>query len=55
MELRNTRLAANFLTFVPAIIALRSWDFVAHGATRGLPQGIVKFVLTGLGIPELPR
>jgi AcrR family transcriptional regulator len=51
LELRNTRLAANFMSFVPAIIALRSWDLAASGS-RGLNQAIVKFVLSGLGIPE---
>jgi AcrR family transcriptional regulator len=50
LELRNTRLAANFLSFVPAIVALRSWD-LAPGGARGVNQAIVKFILSGLGIP----
>ena len=54
LELRNTRLAANFLSFVPAIIALRSWD-LASSASRNLNQAILQFILSGLGIPGLKR
>ena len=55
LELRNTRLAANFLSFVPAIIALRSWDLATAGGNRSLNQGILNFILSGLGIPALER
>ena len=54
LELRNTRLAANFLSFVPAIVALRSWDLATAGS-RGLNQGILNFILSGLGIPDIKR
>lgn len=54
LELRNKRLAANFLTFVPAISALRSWDLATNGGNRSLHEGILKFLLAGLGIPDLP-
>lgn len=54
LELRNRRLAANFLSFVPAISALRSWDLAKNGASgRNLHQEILQFVLAGLGIPDL--
>ncbi len=54
LELRNKRLAANFLSFVPAISALRSWD-LAPGGNRGQNQAIRHFILSGLGIPDLSR
>jgi AcrR family transcriptional regulator len=54
LELRNTRLAANLLSFVPAIVALRSWDLATAGS-RGLNQGILNFILSGLGIPDIKR
>jgi AcrR family transcriptional regulator len=54
LELRNTRLAANLLTFVPAIVALRSWD-LAPGGSRGVSQAIIGFILSGLGIPYPKR
>lgn len=54
LALRNTRLAANFLSFVPAIIALRSWDLASSGG-RNLNQSILQFILSGLGIPDLKR
>ena len=52
LELRNKRLAANLLTFVPAISALRSWDLASNGGNRSLHEEILKFILAGLGIPE---
>jgi len=54
LEMRNTRLAANLLSFVPAIVALRSWDLATAGS-RGLNQGILNFILSGLGIPDIKR
>jgi AcrR family transcriptional regulator len=54
LEFRNKRLAANFLSFVPAISALRSWD-LAGTASRNLNQGILQFILAGLGIPYPKR
>jgi len=54
LELRNTRLAANLLTFVPAIVALRSWD-LAPGGGRGVSQAIIRFILAGLDIPYPKR
>jgi AcrR family transcriptional regulator len=50
LKLPNKRLAANFLSFVPAIIALRAWDLAGAGS-RNLNQGILQFILAGLGIP----
>jgi TetR/AcrR family transcriptional regulator, cholesterol catabolism regulator len=54
LELRNKRLAANFLSFVPAMSALRSWDLAGAGS-RNLNQGILQFILAGLGIPYPKR
>jgi AcrR family transcriptional regulator len=51
---RDRRLAANFLSFVPAIIALRYWDLVLHKSDRAQEE-IVEFVLRGLGIPNPTR
>lgn len=45
------RLAANFLSFVPAIVALRHWDLAAHNFA-GTQEEIVRFVLRGLGLPQ---
>ena len=45
----NKRLAANLLSFVPAILALRAWDL--HESTPDMERGIVEFLLKGLGIP----
>jgi TetR/AcrR family transcriptional regulator, cholesterol catabolism regulator len=54
LAIRHTRLVANFLSFVPAIVALRSWDLESKGL-RSQSQSILKFILAGLGIPELKR
>jgi TetR/AcrR family transcriptional regulator, cholesterol catabolism regulator len=53
LEIRSSRLAANLLSFVPAIVALRSWDLASAGGARGIHAGIIKFILDGLGIPPL--
>jgi AcrR family transcriptional regulator len=55
LGLRNKRLAANLLSFVPAISALRSWDLAGNGANRNLHQDVLNFILAGLSIPELQR
>ena len=51
---KDRRLAANFLSFIPAMIALRYWDLVLHESDRAQDQ-IVSFVLRGLGINEPDR
>jgi AcrR family transcriptional regulator len=53
-QMRNSRLAANLVSFVPAIMALRNWDLVSHGC-RGTNTLILQFILAGLGIPDLKR
>jgi AcrR family transcriptional regulator len=55
LELRNSRLIANLMSFVPAIVALRSWELTSKGPSRNLHAEIVKFMLDGLGIPPLKR
>jgi AcrR family transcriptional regulator len=47
----DRRLAANFLSFIPAMIALRYWDLVLHDSERAQDE-IVRFALRGLGLPE---
>lgn len=51
LAVREPRLAANFLSFIPAMTALRYWDLVLHQCDRA-QEDIVRFVLRGLGIEE---
>jgi AcrR family transcriptional regulator len=50
-RIKNRRIAANFLSFVPAMVALRSWDLFSHGESHEIEEAILTFVLSGLGIP----
>lgn len=50
----NQRIAANFLSFVPAIVALRSWDLTSHAPREVIEESILEFVLNGLGIALHP-
>lgn len=50
-SISNQRIAANFLSFVPAIVALRAWDLTPHAGREEVEDAIVKFTLTGIGIP----
>jgi len=52
-RLANKRLSANLLSFVPAVVALRSWDLVAHVGPEELEDGLLEFVLAGVGVPNL--
>jgi AcrR family transcriptional regulator len=49
----DARIAANFLSFVPAVTALRYWDLVLHQSEK-CEDEIVGFILRGLDIPPLP-
>lgn len=49
--LENRRLAANLLSFVPAIVALRSWD-LRHYESKDSERLILSFLLKGMGIPD---
>lgn len=51
LRLPNTRIAANLLSFVPAIIALRWWDLSLHSDRQETEYAILDFILAGLGIP----
>lgn len=51
---RNSRIAANFITFVPAIVALRWWDLVESAKQKEVESEILAFILRGLGIPQKP-
>lgn len=46
----SQRIAANFLSFVPAIVALRSWDLTPHASREEIETSILEFILNGLGI-----
>lgn len=52
--LSNRRIAANFLSFVPAIAALRSWDLSIHAERAETEDAILAFLLTGLGVRADP-
>lgn len=52
IEVKDRRLAANFLSFIPAMTALRYWDLVHHNSEKAQSE-IVDFVLRGLGIPPV--
>lgn len=45
----DRRLAANFLSFVPAMSALRSWD-LAFNCDADVEEGVLRFCLNGLGM-----
>jgi AcrR family transcriptional regulator len=47
----NKRIAANFLSFVPAIVALRSWDLLTQAGREEVENTVLSFTLRGLGIP----
>jgi AcrR family transcriptional regulator len=51
LNIKNSRIAANFLSFVPAMVALRSWDLVLHADREEMEDSILRFTLAGLGIP----
>lgn len=50
----NRRIAANFLSFVPAMIALRSWDLTPHATREETEAAILSFILNGLDISPVP-
>jgi AcrR family transcriptional regulator len=52
---KNRRIAANILSFVPAMVALRSWDLAAHATREEVNDALLRFILVGLQIPfEVP-
>jgi len=48
--IRNRRIAANFLSFVPAMVALRSWDMAPLATREEVDAALLQFTLSGLGI-----
>ena len=52
LRLANTRIAANLLSFVPAIVALRWWDLSLYSHRDEAERAILDFILAGLGIPD---
>ena len=51
IRFKNKRLAANLLSFVPAIVSLRRWDLASDDVDDTV-QSISDFVLSGLKIPN---
>jgi hypothetical protein len=47
----NARLAANIVTFLPTIVALRRWDLRRRVPRQAQVRGITEFLLRGLGAP----
>lgn len=45
----NARLAANIVTFLPTMIALRRWDLRGRLSRDALLNGVAEFMLRGLG------
>jgi AcrR family transcriptional regulator len=45
----NARLAANIVTFLPTIVALRRWDLRGRMSREALLDGVAEFLLRGLG------
>jgi hypothetical protein len=54
IRVSDRRLAANCLSFIPSMVALRYWDLVLHDSDRAQEE-IICFILRGLGLPEPPR
>lgn len=52
IRIANRRIAANLLSFVPAVIALRWWDLSIHASQQEAEIEIRRFILAGIGIPE---
>ncbi|MGH7279347.1 MAG: TetR/AcrR family transcriptional regulator [Candidatus Rokuibacteriota bacterium] len=50
LPLRDRRLAANIVTFLPTIAALRRWDLDRRVARADIVAGLVEFMLRGLGL-----
>lgn len=50
----NARLAANVVTFLPTIVALRRWDLGGRISRDALLRGVGEFLLRGLGAVDLP-
>lgn len=50
LAVSNRRVAANLMTFVPAIVALRWWDLSTHARWDEIEDQIFAFVLNGIGV-----
>lgn len=50
LAVTNRRIAANLMTFVPAIVALRWWDLSTHARYDEIEEQIFAFVMKGIGI-----
>jgi AcrR family transcriptional regulator len=51
----NARLAANIVTFLPTMVALRRWDLRSQVSREALLSGVSEFLLRGLGAVEPVR
>jgi hypothetical protein len=50
----NGRLAANIVTFLPTMLALRRWDLRPRMSREAMLDGVTAFLLRGLGATEGP-
>lgn len=50
LGLRSTRVAANLLSFVPAVMALRSWDLSQHCNGGEAENAVYEFLVAGLAL-----
>lgn len=50
LAVANRRVAANLMTFVPAIVALRWWDLSTHARWDEIEEQVFAFVLNGIGV-----
>ena len=50
LRLPNRRLAANIISFVPTILSLRAWDLAPYVKRSEQEEGILDFILAGLGV-----
>lgn len=50
VTIRNRTLAANIVTFLPTIVALRRWDLSRKVSKAEVIEGLTEFMMRGLGV-----
>ena len=51
----DPRLSADIITYLCSLVALRRWNLRRRFAPDDAVEGLIAFVLRGLGVPEGPR
>jgi AcrR family transcriptional regulator len=54
IEFEHGALAANIVTFLPAMIALRRWDLRRSVPREDMIEGLAEFLMRGLGLKLVP-